>query len=304
MVALYKKTLAGRKKKNTNPVIILFMVLFSFMCVYPFWYIMVLSFNDATDAFRGGIYFWPRRFSLANFATVFRNQYLTGSFMISVARVLIMAVAVPLIASLYAYALSQMELVGWKFFRWILIVPMYIGGGVIPFYILLRNLNLLNTFLVYIIPFLFGSFNVLLFRSYFSNLSASLRESAILDGANEIQVYFRIVVPISIPVFAAVSLFTGVGNWNDWSTGQLYVSDTRLYPIATILLQIIRSTNAGAVDGGANVVQQILENTTMRVTTESVRYAMIVVATVPILLIYPLLQKYFIHGIMIGAVKE
>ena len=293
-----------RRRKRTNVVIVASMLLFSFMCIYPFWYVMALSFNDATDAFKGGIYFWPRLWSFASYAAVFRNRYLAGAFLVSAGRVFIMSLAVPLIASLYAYALTQHDLAGWKFFRWILVAPMYISGGVIPFYLLLSGLHLINSFLVYIIPFLFGSFNVLLFRSYFVNIPPSLRESAIIDGANEMKVFFNIIVPASVPVFAAVALFTAVGNWNDWATGQLYVSDSSLYPIATILLQIIRSGSAGNVDGSANVVQQIMDRVTNRVTTESLRYAMVVVATAPILIVYPFLQKYFIHGIMIGSVKE
>ena len=291
-----------KRRRHTNVLIILFMILFSFLCIYPFYYILVLSLNDATDAMRGGIYWWPREISLASYKTVFRNQYLFNSFLISVARVLIMSVLVPLVCSLYAYALCLTELPGRKFFRWILVIPMYVGGGIIPFYLLLREMHLTDTFWVYIIPYIFGSYNVLLFRSFFSGVPGSLRESALLDGANELVVFFKIIFPVSIPVFAAVALFTAVGNWNEWMVGQLFVADSKLYPMATVLLQIIRSTNSGGISGVS--VSQLIGSSSDRVTPESVRYAMIVVTTLPILLVYPLLQKYFIHGIMIGSVKE
>jgi putative aldouronate transport system permease protein len=289
------------KKKHTNPILIIFMLLLSFCCLYPFWYVVVLSFNDATDAFKGGLYFWPRVWSLANYELVFMNQYLINSFGITVARVCIMTFLVPLNCSLYGYAISHRPLVGRKLFGSLLILPMYIGGGVIPFYFVLRVLKLYNTFWVFIIPYTFSSFNVLLFRSYFQNISPSLRESAIIDGAGEGNVFLRIIFPVSIPVFAAVALFSAVGNWNEWMVGQIFVNKRELYPLPTILLQILKSQNATLT--GLNIADLVL-STTKRTTPESVRYAMIVITTVPILMVYPFLQKYFIHGIMVGAVKE
>ena len=289
------------RNAHTNRVLVFFMLVFSFCCVYPFYYVMVLSFNDATDAFKGGIYFWPRVWSLANYEAVFRNQYLINAFFITVARVAIMTVLVPLVCSLYGYSIAYRELLGRKFFSSILIVPMYIGGGIIPFFFVLRALHLYNTFFVYIIPYTFSSFNVLLFRSYFQEISPSLRESAIIDGAHEGRVFFEIVFPIAIPVFAAVALFAAVGNWNEWMVGQIFVTDNQLVPLPTILLQIIRSQDSSMTGMS---IQQIVESTTKRTTPEAIRYAMIVVVTLPILVVYPFLQKYFIHGIMIGAVKE
>lgn len=294
------KGTSGRRKR-THPLLIVFMVLFSFCCLYPFYYIMVLSFNDATDAFKGGLYFWPRVWTLANYEMVFQNKYLLNSFVITVVRVVLMAFLVPANCALYGYAIAHKPLVGRKFFSALLIIPMYVGGGIIPFYYVLRMLKLYNSFWVYIIPYTFGSFNVLLFRSYFQDISPALREAAIIDGAKEGTVFLRIIVPVSIPVFAAVALFAAVGNWNEWMVGQIFVSKPELYPLPTILLQILKSQNSTL--SGVSVLQMI-ENTTKRTTPESVRYAMIVIVTMPILVVYPFLQKYFIHGIMIGAVKE
>lgn len=290
------------RKKHTNPLIIVLMLILVFVCIYPFYYIIVLSLNDATDAMGGGIYWWPRKFSLKSYETVFQNQYLMNSFFISVARVLIMSVLVPLVTSLYAYGITQVTLPGRKFFRYYLVAPMYIGGGIIPFYLLLRAMHLTDTFWVYIIPYMFSAGNVLLFRSFFSGIPTSLRESALIDGANDLIVFFRIIFPLSIPSFAAVALFTAVGQWNEWQVGQLFVADSSLYPMATILLQIIRNASAGDI---SNVnVSALIGSTSERVTPESIRYAMIVITTLPILIVYPFLQKYFIHGIMIGSVKE
>ena len=291
----------SRLKARTNIFVAIFMVIFTLACVYPFYYIIILSFNDSIDSSRGGIYLWVRDFTLANYKIVFQNQYLLNSFYVSITRVLIMGVAVPLVCSFYGYAVSKTDLVGRKFFSSAIIIPMYIGGGLIPFYFVLRALRLYNTFAVYIIPYLFTPFYVLLFRSYFQDISLSLREAAIIDGAGEGLIFFKIIIPVSIPVFTAVALFTAVGNWNEWMIGQLFISDSKLYPMATILLQILRTQSLSFI--GMSVQQNLVETSMRKVTPESVRLAMIVVVTAPILLVYPFLQKYFMHGIMIGAVK-
>lgn len=291
----------SKMRKHTHPALIVFFVFFSFICLYPFWYVLVLSFNDATDAYRGGIYFWPRVWSLASYAKVFKNEYILNSFFISFARCVLMMVLVPLFGSMYAYAITRRELFARKFFRYFLVVPMYFGGGIIPFYILLKNLGLLDTFWVYIIPYCSGAGTVLLFRSYFQANSETLREAALIDGANEFQVFFRIVFPTAIPVFAAQVLFVAVGQWNEWSIAQLFVSNPDLLPNATLLMQIMNSVRSDIA--GNMTLAEMMEGFS-QVSVASMRYAMIVVSTVPILLIYPLLQKYFMHGIMIGAVKE
>ena len=288
-------------RKRTHPALIVFFILFSFICLYPFWYVLVLSFNDATDAYRGGIYFWPRVWSLASYVKVFNNKYIPNSFLISLARCGLMMVLVPLFGSMYAYAITRPELFARKFFRYFLVVPMYFGGGIIPFYILLKNIGLLDSFWVYIIPYCSGAGTVLLFRSYFQANSETLREAALIDGANEFQVFFRIVFPTAVPVFAAQILFVAVGQWNEWSVAQLFVSNPNLLPNATLLMQIMNSVRSDIA--GNMTLAEMLEGFS-QVSVASMRYAMIVVSTVPILLIYPLLQKYFMHGIMIGAVKE
>jgi putative aldouronate transport system permease protein len=250
---------------------------------------------------RGGIFLWPRVLSFDNYKLVFENKFLLNSFKITLERVVIMMLAVPFLNGLYGYAIAKQDLIGRKFFSMLLIIPMYISGGIIPFFFIINSLGLYNKFWVFIIPYLYVPFNMLLFRSFFQEQSPSLRESAIIDGANEFQVYTRIIFPLSIPVFAAVALFTAVGNWNEWFVGQAFVNDSNLWPLPTIMLQILRTQDLQYA--GMNMTD-VVDSAVNRVTPESVRLAMIIIVTIPIMLVYPFLQKYFIHGIMIGAVKE
>lgn len=286
--------------KRTNPIIAVLMAALSVAFVYPFYYVLILSFNDAFDSYKGGIYLWPRAFTLDNYKVVFTNPYLMNGYLITVSRVAIMMVAVTFLCSLYAYALIQRNLIFRKFFGVYIIIPMYISGGLIPFYYILRVLHLVDSYLVYIIPYLFVPFYILLFRSYFQEGAPSLREAGIIDGCTEFGAFIRLIFPTSVPVIAVVALFTGVGNWNEWFVGQAFVTDNRLWPLQTIMLQILKSQELKF----AGLTSSSIAEAQGRITPESVRLAMIIICVAPILAIYPFLQKYFIHGIMIGAVKE
>jgi putative aldouronate transport system permease protein len=289
------------KRKRTPLSIVILMLLFSFTCIYPFYYVLILSFNDAIDANLGGIYFWPRVFTMANYEQVFKNPYLLNSFRISVLRVCIATIIVPILNSLYGYALIKRDLMGRRFFNILPIIPMYVSGGLIPYFFVLKELRLIDTFSVYIIPVLYVPFNILVFRSFFQDLPSSLREAAIIDGCSEFNVYSKIIFPLSLPVMATIALFTAVGHWNDWYVAQAFVTNPDKWPLQTILLQIIRSQN---ISFGGMTIDDVVEISKRRVTPESIKLTMIIVCTVPILVLYPFLQKYFIKGVMIGAVKE
>lgn len=286
-------------KKKTKPWIVILMILLAFIFYYPFHYVMVLAFNDAYDSYRGGLYFWPRIFTLENFKVLFTGGYLSNAFKITLARVGIMAVAVPFLCAMYGYALTFRQLVWRKFFSLYIIIPMYVSGGVIPFYTVLRNLHLTDTFMVYIIPYLMTPFYILLFRSYFQDSAHALREAAIIDGASEFGTFIRIIIPISVPVVAVVALYSAVASWNEWYVGQAFVTRSELWPLQTVMLQVLKSQEMKFAGLSSSIVDK-----QSKITPEAVRMAMIVVCVVPILCVYPFLQRYFIHGIMIGAVKE
>lgn len=286
-------------KKKTHPLIIALMIVLAFTFYYPFHYILVLSFNDAYDAYKGGLWLLPREFTIENFKVLFNNPYLFQSFGITVARVLIMAVIVPFLCSMYGYGLTFRQLIGRKFFSLYIIIPMYVSGGVIPFYTVLRKLHLVDTFMVFIIPYMMVPFYILLFRSYFQDRVDVLREAAIVDGATQFRIYTSIVIPTSLPVVAVVALYTAVANWNEWYVGQAFVTRSELWPLQTVMLQVIKSQQMKFAGLSSSIIDK-----QSKVTPEAVRMAMIVTCVVPILCIYPFLQRYFIHGIMIGAVKE
>jgi len=288
-------------RRRTNPALIVALLLLTFAFVYPFYYILILTMNDPVDALKGGIYFWPREFTTANYVEVFRNPKLLNSFLITLLRVAAALVFIPFLNALYGYAISHRGLVFRKFFTAFPLITMYVGGGVIPFYLVLNMLHLVDSFWVYIIPALYVPFYLLIFRQYYSEFALELREAAIIDGCNEFRMFMSVMLPLSLPVFATVALFTAVAHWNDWFVAQAYIMNPDLWPLQTILLQIVRNQDLSFANLTVVDVTNIASN---RITPESIKLTMVIVATLPIALVYPFLQKYFIKGAMIGAVKE
>ncbi|RAV21275.1 carbohydrate ABC transporter permease [Paenibacillus contaminans] len=276
------------------------MLVLCFLCLYPFYQLVVLSFNDGTDAIRGGIYFWPREWTLDNYATVFSNPLLGKAYLVTAARTVIGTLTSVIATGMLAYALSKNDLLFHKWYVYLLVFTMFFSGGLVPTFLLIKSIGLLNNFLVYIIPMLISVWNAMIMIGFFRSMPDALEESAKIDGYNEIGIFFRIVIPTSMPVFAAIALFNGVSHWNAWFDAYIYMNNPDLQPLQTILVKIIKETAA----------QQTLNDLLARdgiqataVTPEAVKIATMMVAIGPILLIYPLLQKYFIKGIMLGSLK-
>lgn len=274
------------------------MLIICFVSLYPVWYTVIISFNDSSDALRGGIYWWPRKFSLESYKTVFQDTTIIRAFAVTVLRTVIGTVTSVFFTAMVGYALSKKHIMGNKFYTILGTITMFFGGGLIPYFITLKNLGLYNNFLVYIIPSLFNFYNMIIFRSFFNELPAGLEESARLDGANDLMIFIRIVIPLSAPVIATIALFNGVGHWNDYFTGVLYINDAELQPIQTYLFRIIASASASKT-----VVAMPAGVTAQQVSSQSVRLATMVVTTFPIMCVYPFLQKYFVKGMLIGSIK-
>jgi putative aldouronate transport system permease protein len=196
-----------------------------------------------------------------------------------------------------AYAYSRKDLIGRKYYMIVGMITMFFGGGLIPTYLLIRNLGLLDSFLVYILPAMFSFFNVIIMMSFFRELPEALDEAAQLDGANDLTIFVRIVLPISMPVIATIALFNGVGQWNDYFTGMIYINNPDLQPIQTYLYRVIAQSSGNQIAAAASGV------VASTVTSQSVKLATMVVTTLPIVLVYPFLQKYFVKGLTIGSVK-
>lgn len=295
--SIVKRTVASRIFDIFN---IIFMVMLFILFVYPFWNQVILSFNNGTDAARGGIFLWPREWSLSNYAYAFGMGNIWQSIGWSVARVLVGTLSNLFVSGLFAYIIMLPSFRGRKFLRIVVVLSMYVPIGLIPMYLVLHGIGLLNTFAVYWVPSLVSGWNILMISSYMQNHPYALVESARLDGAKELGIYWHIILPISVPVFAAKAVIVGVGHWNSWFDVMVYNAkgefDTLQMYLRRILLQ-------------ADLVKELLESSAVHeelrnLQPMTVRAAVTVIITVPIVCIYPFMQKYFISGISIGAVKE
>lgn len=282
-----------------------FMVGILVVMLYPFWYCIVVSLNDPQDYYKGPLYLWPRVFSLENYKFVLQGDQFGVAVFNSVARTVLATVLHCVVTGAAAYGLSKRNIMFRKWYNRIFVFTMYFGGGLIPTYLLIRGLGLLDNFLVYIIPSAFGFYNCILFMSFYDSIPPSLEESARVDGASIWTIFFKIIFPVSKPIFATVALYQIVGQWNAWMDTMLYTKSDNLVTLQALLMRLLKA---------ADNIRAMLETITgiggqqadmaMKVTPVAVRVAAMVITTFPIVVVYPFFQKYFVKGIMLGAVKE
>lgn len=276
-----------------------FLIFFTIATLYPIINTIAVSLNDGLDALRGGIYLTPRKFTLENYKAVLTQSTLLHAAFITVSRTVIATLLQVFLTSLLAYILSRKEFLFRKPITLLFIFTMYFNAGMIPNYLLMQRLHLLNTFLVYIIPGLLSAFNMLVIRTYMNGLSDSFVESAQMDGASYLTIFWRIIMPLSKPVLATVALFVAVGQWNSWFDAMLYNGFTqRLSTLQYELMKLLSS-----VTNQSQSVESMKHSSSM-VTPTSIRAATTIVTMLPIVMLYPFLQKYFIGGLTIGGVKE
>lgn len=280
------------------------LALLAFIALYPFWNAAVISFNSGTDTMKGGITFWPREFTLENYRVVFKDERLIDGFVISVLRTATGTFLSIAATAIFAYGISKRELMGRNFYMVTCIVTMYFSGGLIPNYLLIRELGLMNSFWVMVVPGIISVWNMIIFRTFFKGIPPGLEESAHIDGSSNWGVFFRIVLPLSGPVIATLSLFTAVYHWNDWFAPSIYISNTDLLPIQTKLQQILNANIMMEQMQNMDAAAQGRMSAMKAVTTKSLSMATMMVATVPILCVYPFVQKYFVKGVLIGSLKE
>lgn len=273
----------------------------SFTAIYPFWNTLVMSLNEGKDTSMGGLTFWPREFTISNYEVIFSDERFFRAMGISIARTVSGTFLSVLITALMAFALAKKELKGKRFYMIAGIITMYFQGGLIPTYLWLREIGLFNNFWVLIIPGILSIWNMIVFRTFFQGLPDELEESAKLDGCNYYGLFFRIVLPVSGPVFATLSLFTAVGLWNEWFNAGIFINNGELLPVQNYLMNMINSSSTAEMlsqmGNGVNVVTQT-------VTPKSLQMTAVMVVTLPIIMVYPFLQKYFVKGVMIGSLKE
>ena len=288
-----------RLRKTTSfsvsgTVIIFILDLIALITLYPFVYTLAGSFNDGTDFEKGGVWLFPRVFTLDNYAAVFSDYRLWIGLGNTVLRTVVGTAAALIVTSCVAYAMSQRELPCKRFFRVFNVITMFFSGGIVPFFLVVNILGLYDNFLVYILPSLYSVYNMIVISTFFRGIGQGVREAAILDGASEMRIWWSVFMPMSTPVLATVGLWIAVMHWNSYLPTLLYTSkDESMWTLQYYLMRIIK--DAALPEGDA-----VNEN----VTAQTISFAAMVIAMIPIVCVYPFLQKYFAKGAALGSLKE
>lgn len=273
----------------------LIMLLIGIIILVPMWNIVASSFASGKALAEGGFIFWPNELSFENYRAVLKDNSIWTAYIISVLKTLIGVVTHVFFCSMVAFGLSKRNLMGRKLYTAMGVITLFFSGGMIPTYLLMRQLGLIDSFWVYILPQLFSYYDVVILMNFFRQVPSSLEESAQIDGAGVWKVFLNIILPLSKPALATIALFNGVYQWNDFMTAKLYITNKDLYPVQMKLYEIIVQQNVKNMNVGTVI---------METTAKGVQLATIVITTVPIIIAYPLLQKHFVSGMMLGAVKE
>lgn len=278
---------------------ILIMLLVCFIMVYPYLNQVAISFNEGIDAVKGGIGVIPREFTMANYKAIFSTKSMYTGAIVSVSITILHTLLCLVVLFASAYGITRSGLPYRRGITLFLMLPCYVSAGVVPTYIIFRYLGLINSYWIYILPGCFSFYNMVILRSFLQELPTSIEESAKLDGANDIQIMYKIALPLSKPVLATITLWVAVGRWNNWTDAMMYITDRKLFPLSYIMMQLIKESS---------LAQQMADDSGMitsaaKPTPDTIKAATLVVTTLPIIMVYPFLQKYFIKGVTLGAVK-
>jgi len=293
-MSIKRRTVSGTIFDTVN---VLFMLFLFVLMVYPFLYILMYSLSTPLHV-KAGLLFWPQGFTLGSYRELLTSKTVGGGFLISISRSIIGPIGMVLITSMAAYALAREDLWGRKTLNKFFIFTMYFSGGLIPVYMVIKGLHLTNNYWVYILPTLSNAFYLVLIRTYIESIPKSLEEAALIDGAGHIKTFFRVILPVCAPVIAAVVLFSCVYHWNSFIDNQLYTSMSKhLYTLQFILYNILNASQAQAAEVAAQM------GATSDTNPETLKMAITMITVLPILCVYPALQRYFASGLLIGSVK-
>lgn len=293
-----KRTLEDHIMDKT---IFVIMTIVLIVTLYPFYYTVILSFNDGIDASRGGIFFWPRVFTLDNYAQFLNDRAWVDALFVSIAKTVVGATLTVFFTCMVAFGLSQPDLLFKRAYMIVILICMYFSGGLIPYFLVLRSLGLLNTFWVYVIPTMFSIFYCILAMSFFREIPRELYESATIDGAGNLMIYLRIIIPVSKALFATLLLFAAVSQWNSWTDTAFFAPTNRSLRTLSFLMRDVINRNQIDMDAGIQAIEAAGRHAT--VTAVSVQKAAMMIAILPIICVYPFVQKHFVSGIMLGSVK-
>ena len=294
-------------EKALHVISVVLITIFTLMCLYPFWNVFINSIATKEEAARG-VYFFPEEPTFSVYADVLRDGKLLHSLLISVSRTVLSTVGCVLFSAMFAYLMTQQNLPCRKVIYRFAIITMYVGGGLIPWYLVMKLYGMYNNFWVYVIPNLLGVYYCILIKTFIEGLPTALEEAARIDGAGFFTLFFRIILPLSKPILATVALYQAVGQWNSYQDNYLLVQDTNLQTVQMTLYNyvhqaesIAKAMQQAALSGGniADIANSAAANT----TADAVRNATTILSMLPIMLVYPFLQKYFAKGVMLGAVK-
>lgn len=269
------------------------------LVIYPLWFIIIASFSNPTDVANGNVWIWPKKWVLDGYKELFKQTSIWRSYGNTIFYTIAGTIVALFVNITAGYAMSRKDMVGRKWINLFYIIPMFISGGLIPIYLVVKNFNLLDTIWVMIIPFSVSTYNIIVARTFFStNLPESLWESAQIDGCGTIRYFFQFAIPLSKAIIAVIGLWTAVGIWNSWFNALIYLQNENLQPLQLLLRRVLISNQSllGAATGDMAAE--------LRRLSEMMKYASIVISTIPIMCLYPFLQKYFNQGVMIGAIKE
>jgi putative aldouronate transport system permease protein len=298
-----KITFSGEKRKRKMPTkeLVFYVVLYAifiigiFLMIYPFWNLIVLSFNAPIDAQKGSLTFWPREWTLVNYTYLFvgeKSRTMLYAVLNSVLRTVVGTALNVFISAVVAYAMATREFILRKFMNFYVIIPMYIAVGLIPKYLLYQQLGLLDNFMVYIVPNLLSAYNIIIMRTYLWDLSFSLSEAAKIDGAGYAKIFFKIILPLSSPVLATCTLFIAVFHWGSWQDSMFFAQGgNNLQTLSYEMTKVLRGAGGGFI-------------TNSKPSQETLKASITIVTILPIIMIYPFLQRFFVDGMTIGAVKE
>ncbi|WP_336774602.1 carbohydrate ABC transporter permease [Paenibacillus sp. MMO-58] len=279
-----------------------FIVAIFVVTFYPFWNIFIISLNSAEDTLRGHLYLWPREFSLKSYEQILGDSEIWTAIRVTLLRTVIGTPLAVLTISMLAFALSKKELVANRFWTLYFVFTMYFGGGLIPYYMVLKSYHLIDNFMVFIVPGLMNVFYMIIVRTFMQGLPQELDESAKMDGANYLQIFFRIILPLTTPVLATIGLFTAISHWNSWFDSYVFTYNPDLKTLQAVLVKILNQYQTGSMVGDAQAMANSAKR--MQVSPDTIRMAATMVATLPIIMVYPFLQKYFVKGMTLGAVKS
>lgn len=290
---MVKESLGDRLFEKT---LILILLLICGLVLYPVILVVSSSFSDPVMVMANRVVLWPVKPTLVNYKYVFNYREIWRGYINTIIYTTVGTAINVFMTTLSAYPLSRKDFYGRNLFMWIFVFTMFFSGGMIPGYLLIKNLGLLNTMWALILPGMISTWNLIIVRTFFqSSIPMEMQEAAFIDGATDFGVYTKIVLPLSAPIIAVMTLFYGVGHWNSWFPALLYLSERSKYPLQIILREILIQSSTQEMSGGAVMDQEIIG--------EGIKYATMVVATLPILCLYPFLQKYFVKGVMVGAIK-